>query len=97
MTLGKSPGMALGLVLLLSTAPGADAQDATGQGTELQMRAVTVKDQNQLRGLYGDKWTAEEVRMRAGTVCAEAGMRLVYFQPGNSDSRGRTQFVAVCQ
>ncbi|BBU58268.1 MULTISPECIES: hypothetical protein [Mameliella] len=69
----------------------------TGGGTGLTMRAVTVKDQNQLRGAFGDKWQPDEVRARAAQVCAEAGMRLVYFQPGNRDSKGRTQFAAVCQ
>lgn len=69
----------------------------TGVGTDLTMRAVTVKGQNQLRGAYGDKWQPGEVQTRAAQVCTEAGMRLVYFQPGNKDSRGRTKFAAVCQ
>lgn len=72
-------------------------QGPTGGGTELTMRAVTVKEQNQLRGRFGDKWDPAEVRQRAAAACAEAGMRLVYFQPGNSDSKGRTEFAAVCQ
>ncbi|WP_305969419.1 MULTISPECIES: hypothetical protein [unclassified Mameliella] len=69
----------------------------TGGGTELTMRAVTVKDQNQLRGAFGDKWQPEEVRARAAQVCADSGMRLIYFQPGNRDSKGRREFAAVCQ
>lgn len=78
-------------------ASGLPAQAQAVRDTSLQMRTVTVKDQNQLRGRYGDAWTEDEVRSRAGQVCAGAGMRMVYFQSGNSDSQGRTEFAAVCQ
>ncbi|MBY6113371.1 hypothetical protein KUW09_04455 [Mameliella alba] len=97
-------GTALGLPVLAQdqiVIPDEDTrfiQEApTGGGTGLKMRAVTVKDQNQLRGSFGDKWQADEVRARAAQVCGEAGMRLVYFQPGERDSKGWTQFAAVCQ
>ncbi|MGP6087172.1 hypothetical protein [Antarctobacter jejuensis] len=72
-------------------------QAPAGGGTGLTMRAVTVKDQSQLRGSFGDKWQPAEVRERAAITCAEAGMRLVYFQPESPDSRGQTKFAAVCQ
>ncbi|SMX37872.1 hypothetical protein [Maliponia aquimaris] len=88
---------AMGAVLCGGLAVSAVAQGSPTDGTELQMRAVTVKDQNQLRGYFGDKWEPGEVRDKAAQVCAEAGMRLVYFQPGNTDSSRRTQFAAVCQ
>ncbi len=80
---------------------GSDALQAApaggGGGTELTMKAVTVKGQSQLRGRFGDKWQADEVRQRAAMTCIEGGMQLVYFQPGNTDSKGRTEFAAVCQ
>jgi hypothetical protein len=87
------------LVLLAATLAiggvSADAQPA--RDTTLEMRGVTVKDQSQLRGLYGDAWSAEEVSERAAQVCSDAGMQMVYFQLGNSDSRGRTEFAVVCR
>ena len=90
-------GAAYGVVLCGGLAVAAVAQGSPTDGTELQMRAVTVKDQNQLRGYFGDKWEPGEVRDKAAQACAEGGMRLVYFQPRNTDSTRRTQFVAVCQ
>ena len=76
----------------------ANAQDGPPPGgTDLVMKAVTVKGQNQLRGRYGSAWEAGEVRDEAAKTCAENGMRLIYFKPGKSDSKGRTEFAAVCQ
>jgi AMMECR1 domain-containing protein len=66
-------------------------------GTFLSMKAVTVKDQNQLRGRFGTAWAAAEVEEQAARTCRAAGMRLVYFQPGETDSQGRTDFAAVCR
>ena len=95
MRFGKLPTVATAVAmgaLLAASVQGQPARDTT-----LEMRAVTVKDQNQIRGRFGDAWTATEVRERAAILCTEAGMRLVYFQPGNSDVNGRTEFAAVCQ
>jgi hypothetical protein len=64
---------------------------------ELIMKAVTVQDQNQLRGRYGKGWSEGEVKQRAAITCAENAMRLIYFKPGAVDSKGRTEFAAVCQ
>lgn len=95
--LADGPAWAQGQIVIPDDGRGAVQEVPTGGGTELTMRAVTVKDQSQLRGFFGDKWEPGEVRERAAIACAEGGMRLVYFQPGNTDSRGRTQFAAVCQ
>ncbi|WP_157772667.1 hypothetical protein [Pseudoponticoccus marisrubri] len=86
-----------GLVVLpvagLAQAPSAPSPG----GLSLEMRAVTVQGQSQLRGRFGDAWSANEVRERAAQACVEGGMGLVYFQPRDTDRRGRTEFVAVCQ
>ena len=63
----------------------------------MTMRRVEVKNQKQLRGSYGSAWTPDEVRTEAAKACAEAGLRLVYFKPGQSNARGWTEFAAVCQ
>ena len=89
--------MGIGLMLGALAGSAGLAQGNPLDGTGLEMRAVTVRDQNQLRGRFGDKWQADEVRTRAAQVCEEAGMRLVYFQPGNTLSTGWTEFTAVCQ
>ncbi|MDA7424851.1 hypothetical protein [Thalassococcus lentus] len=65
--------------------------------TTLRMRSVTVEGQSQLRGLFGDAWTAGEVKVRAAQTCGSAGMKLIYFKPGAKDGKGRTNFAAVCQ
>jgi len=72
-------------------------QLAPGVGTELQMRALTVQGQNQLRGQFGGAWSEREVRARAAEACAGAGWKLVYFKAETPDSRGRRAFAAVCQ
>lgn len=102
--------LALGLALVLASPLAAQDQivipdDSTeyrqerapAGGTELTMKAVTVKDQNQLRGRFGSAWQAAEVQQRAAMTCDEAGMRMVYFKPGKTDPKGRTEFAAVCQ
>ncbi|WP_417209158.1 hypothetical protein [Antarctobacter sp.] len=66
-------------------------------GTGMTMRRVEVKGQKQLRGRYGSAWTAQDVRTEAAKTCAEAGLRLVYFQPADKASGDWTEFAAVCQ
>lgn len=87
-----------GAVVGVLLAGAAQAQDGPPPGgTDLIMKAVTVQGQNQLRGRYGSAWEAGEVRTEAAKTCAENGMRMIYFKPGKTDRKGRTEFAAVCK
>ena len=86
--------LALAACLIALAAPLAAQSSA---GTELIMKPVTVGEQSQLRGRFGDKWQEGEVQARAAETCASASMRLVYFKAEAPDARGRREFAAVCQ